>query len=66
MRNGFPLTASVSYGEVFTVRFHQDFAVDTSKEETNSMVQQSNAIRVQTHGGKKITVQGINGNDATP
>ena len=63
MRNGFPLTASVSYGEVFTVRFHQDIAVETNTEETNSIVQQSNAIGVQTHGGKKITVQGVNGND---
>ena len=52
MRQGFPLTSSVSYGEVVTVRFHQDIFVRSTSV-------RNKAIHVRTEGGKKVTVQGF-------
>ena len=56
LREGFPLTASVSYGEVVTVTIPGKLAVQYSRERYNS-------IHIQSEGGKRISVQGFN--DAT-
>lgn len=58
MREGFPLTASVSYGQVVTVTLHEGIAVVNGFQRTKG-------IRVRTEGGKKITVQGFNDNSRT-
>ena len=61
MRRGFPFTGSVSYGDVYTATFHQNMAVHSS----TNQIEQYKAIRIQTQGGKKITVQGFNDNIRT-
>ena len=58
MREGFPLTANVSYGEVYTVSIHEDMAVEDGKQRTK-------AIRIHTEGGKKISVKGFNDDRGT-
>ena len=52
LQEGFPTTRTVSYGEVVTVRFHQNMHVRYSNE-------RNKAIRIQTQGGGKVTVQGF-------
>ena len=58
MREGFPLTKNVSYGEVVTVTLHQEMAVKDQGAGPN-LLERSKAIRVQTQGGKKVSVQGF-------
>jgi len=58
MREGFPLTKNVSYGEVVTVTLHQEMAVMDQGAGPN-MLERSKAIRVRTQGGKKVSVQGF-------
>ena len=59
LREGFPLTKTVSYGEVVTVTMHRDMAV-ISQDAGPNLLERSKAIRVQTEGGKKVSVQGFN------
>ena len=59
MREGFPLTDTVSYGEVKKITLHEDMAPVTSAAGTNG-IERSKAIRVQTEGGKKVSVYGFN------
>ena len=58
MREGFPLTDTVSYGEVVVVTLDEKMAVESTSAGTNQ-IERSKAIRVQTDGGK-VTVQGFN------
>ena len=60
MRVGFPLTATVSYGEVYTVTMHEEMGLEADVNNADIVKQRSKAIRVRTEGGKKITVQGFN------
>ena len=59
MREGFPLTTTVSYGEVVTVSVHPDVAMSRQAAASNRL-ERLKAIRVQTEGGKKVSVQGFN------
>ena len=52
MKEGFPTTRTVSYGAVVTVRFHQNIPVRYAND-------RNKAIRIQTQGEKKVTVQGF-------
>ena len=61
MREGFPLTTTVSHGEVVTLTLHQRMAVLTGR----NLIERSKAIRVRTEGGKKVSVQGFNDNVRT-
>ena len=61
MREVFPLTTSVSYGNVVTVTFHENIAVEMNNEDLN----QYKAIHVRTENGKKVTIQGFNDNVQT-
>ena len=64
MREGFPLTASVSYRDTVTITFHESMAVRSSDSGAN-LNEQSKAIHVQTEDGKKVTIQGFSGNSET-
>ena len=60
MRVGFPLTARVSYGEVYTVTLHEEMVLSEDVNNADIVMERSKAIRVRTEGCKKITVQGFN------
>ena len=64
LREGFPLKATVSYGEVVTVTMHQGMTV-LSQAAGSNRLERSKAIRVQTEGGKKVSVQGFNDDVST-
>ena len=59
LREGFPLTTTVSYGEVVIVSVHPDVAMSRQAAASNRL-ERLKAIRVQTEGGKKVSVQGFN------
>ena len=59
MRAGFPLTTTVSYGEVKVIDLPADIAPTQTSAGTNS-IERSKAIRIVTEGGKKVSVQGFN------
>ena len=59
MREGFPLTKTVSYGEVVIVTMNQEMAVMEQAAGPNEL-ERSKAVRVQTQGEKKVSVQGFN------
>ena len=52
MRVGFPLTATVAYGEVRTINLHENIA-------PTSALERSKAVRIVTEGGKKVSVRGF-------
>ena len=58
MRVGFPLMATVAYGEVKIIDFHPDIAPDSTVPGKGSL-ERSKAIRIVTEGGKKISVKGF-------
>ena len=58
MREGFPYTATISYGEVHTVDLPVGIAL-LSGGSTPS-IERAKAIRVRSQNGKQITVQGFN------
>ena len=63
MRVGFPLTATVSCGEVYTVDMPDDIALTFQR--TTSIIERSKTIRVHAARNKMITVQGFNDNVRT-
>ena len=58
LRVGFPLTTTVSYGEVKIIDFHEDLAPQTTAAGTNG-TERSKAIRIATQNGKRVSVQGF-------
>ena len=64
MREGFPLTTTVSYGEVKKITMHEDMA-PTSTSSGSNRIERSKAIHIRTEGGKKVSVQGFNDNVRT-
>ena len=61
MREGFPLTTTVSYGEVKKITMHEDMA-PTSTSSGSNRIERSKAIHIRTEGGEKVSVQGFNDN----
>ena len=59
MREGFPLTTTVSYGEVVTVNVRHEMAVLRQAAGSN-LIERSKAIHIQSQGGRRISVQGFN------
>ena len=60
MREGFPYTANVSYGEVHTVNLPVDIALALGSSASSSNIERFKTIRVRTENNKQITVQGFN------
>ena len=63
MRVGFPLTATVAYGEVKIIDFHPDIATESTV--AGKGIERSKAIRVVTESGKKISVKGFSDDTRT-
>lgn len=59
MRAGFPLTDTVSFGEVKRIQMPINIAPTGISPGTNG-IERSKAIRIRTEGGKKVSVQGFN------
>ena len=59
MREGFPYTGTVSYGEVHTVDLPVDIAL-TLGAGISPDIERHKSVRVHTQNDKKITVQGFN------
>ena len=59
LREGFPLTTTVSYGEVKIINMHEDMSPFTTSAGQNG-IERSKAIRLRTEGGKRVSVQGFN------
>lgn len=59
LKEGFPLTTTVSYGEVKKINIHKDMAPTATASGTNR-IERSKAIHIRTEGGKKVSVQGFN------
>ena len=59
MRAGFPLTTTVSYGEVKIVQLPVNIAPVGTAAGTNN-IDRTKAVRILTQGGKKVSVQGFN------
>lgn len=64
MRVGFPLTMTVSHGEVKIIDFHEDMAPRTTAPGNNN-IERSKAIRIVTENGRRVSVQGFNDNFRT-
>ena len=58
MREGFPYTGTVSYGEVHTVDLPVDIALRVSSRSVDD--ERYKTVRIRTENGKQITVQGFN------
>ena len=59
MREGFPYTATISYGEVHTVDLPVDIALIFGSG-SSAVIERAKAVRVRTQNNKLITVQGFN------
>lgn len=64
MREGFPLTATVAYGEVKVIDLDPGISPQTTAAGTSG-IERSKAIRVVTEGGKKVSVQGFSDDPRT-
>ena len=64
MRLGFPLTDTVSYGQVRVIELHADIA-PAATVAGNGAIERSKGIRIVTEGGKKISVHGFSDESRT-
>ena len=58
LREGFPLTTNVSYGEVKVIDMHEDLS-PVSKAAGENGIERSKGIRVRAEEGKKVSVRGF-------